>query len=569
LLTEILRDEWGHDGLVVSDWFGVADRVAGIRAGMDLEMPGSGGAWDATVHAALESGELSEADLDTACARVVDVALRVAGRAETPSVDLDAHHALARRAAAAATVLLTNDGVLPLAGGASVALVGAMAQTPRFQGAGSSLVNATRVDTVLDALRAHLEDSSLEYVPGYDAATGETSVDQLAAARTTAAAADVAVVVVGLPARHESEGFDRATLRLPPGHDALVETVLAVNPRTVVVLVNGAPVEIPWADRPAALVEAYLGGQAGGSGLVDVLTGETDPGGRLAESFPVSAVDLPVDAHFADHPTQVEYRETHHVGYRFHDTCGVAPRFAFGHGLSYTTFGLTDLEVGTPDLGTSRTVTVTVTNTGTRAGSTVVQAYVHDPESSVPRPEQELRAFAKVHLGPGESRRLDLVLNHRAFAVYDPTARGWRVEAGEYEVRVGFSSRDLPLRASVVVESGDQVTATAEPSAPVLDDAAFARVLGRDVPRPRPLVPFHRDSTIQDLSGTWLAGRLQKVLTATMARQVDVGDDANTAMMEAAMGQMPLRGVVMASAGRVTFDVLDKVLRVLNLLRRR
>ncbi|MGN0065169.1 MAG: glycoside hydrolase family 3 C-terminal domain-containing protein [Nocardioides sp.] len=572
LLTEILRDEWGFDGVVMSDWFGTADRAVGVRAGMDLEMPGSNGSWNAEVHAALESGALSHADLDRACERLVEMVQRVARDDASPdeapgAVDHDAHHALARRAAAAATVLLTNDGLLPLAGTGRVALLGAMASTPRFQGAGSSLVNATRVDSVLDSLRSRLEpQAQVEYVAGYDPASGEATPADLAAARTAAAEADVAVVVVGLPARHESEGFDRTTLRLPAGHDALVEAVLAVNPRTVVVLVNGAPVEVPWADRPAALVEAYLGGQAGGSGLVDVLTGDAEPGGRLAESFPVSGAELPASANFADHPTQVQYRETFHVGYRFHDTCGVAPRFAFGHGLSYTTFSLGGLTVS--GSGQERQVEVTVTNTGERAGSTVVQVYVHDVASSVPRPEQELKAFAKVHLEPGEARRVQLDLGRRGFAVYDTATAAWAVEAGEFEIRVGTSSRDLPLRSTVVLDSPDTVTAVEAPSRPLVDDAEFAVLLGRSVPAPRPLLPFHRDSTLSDLDGTWLGARLQKLLLSMAGRRVSVGDDANSAMMETAMAQMPLRGVVMAAAGRLTYPVLDRAISVLNAARR-
>ena len=572
LLTEILREEWGFDGLVVSDWFATADRVKGITAGMDLEMPSSRGAWDAAVLAALESGELSEDDLDRCCTRVVELVARVTRHDESPdmapgAVDLDAHHALARRAAAAATVLLTNDGTLPLRDLERVALIGAMSRVPRIQGAGSSLVNATRVDSVVDALRERLGgDVEIAQVDGYDVHSGDATPAQLAEARAAAAAAQVAVVVVGLPARHESEGFDRTTLRLPAGHDALVEAVLAENPRTVVVLVNGAPVELPWADRPAALVEAYLGGQAGGSGLVDVLVGDVDPGGRLAESFPVSGAELAATANFATHPTQVEYRETFHVGYRFHDTCGVAPRFAFGHGLSYTTFALSGLTVS--GSGQQRQVEVTVTNTGDRTGSTVVQAYVHDVESTLPRPEQELKAFAKVELAAQETRRITLDLDRRAFAVYDRESGCWAVESGAYEIRVGTSSRDLPLRTTVVVASSDVVTPAAGPSGPLVDDREFAALLGRVVPRPVPLVPFHRDSTLNDLAGTWLGKRLQAVMFAMAGRRISGADEANADMMDAAMGQMPLRGVVMAAAGRLSFTMLDKAIAVLNAARR-
>ncbi len=564
LLHEILREEWGFDGLVVSDWLGVSDRPVGVRAGMDLEMPGSGGAWDPRVAAALESGQLSEEDLDTACARVVALVQRVAaGRSVPVAADFDAHHDLARRAAAAATVLLTNDGILPLAPTGSVALIGAMARVPRFQGAGSSLVNPTRVDALRDALGDALGDR-MTYADGYDAATGDTSPGQLAEARALAGAADAVVLVVGLPARYESEGFDREHLRLPAGHEALVEAVLAANPRTAVVLVNGAPVEMGWAERPAALVEAYLGGQAAGSALAQVLVGQVEPGGRLAESIPVSALELPAHAHFAHHPTQVEYRETFHVGYRFHDTAGVAPRFAFGHGLGYTTF-----DVAAPVLtgeGTQRRVAVRVTNTGERAGSTVVQAYVGAVGAGVARPDQELRAFAKVFVEPGESRLVGMSLDERAFAHYDVATSQWVVAQGEYEIRVGLSSRDI---REVVRVQLDGVVVEPEPDrAHVLDDAAFAAVLGRAVPTPAALAPFHEDSTIGDLEGTWLGRRLRTLLLKVATRRVDLEDGDNSAMMAAAVNQMPLRGVVMAAGGQLPFAVLKKAIRVLNAARR-
>ncbi len=566
LLTTILREEWGFDGLVMSDWLAVADRPVSLHAGLDLEMPGSKGLWDERVARAVESGELSEADLDAAYDRVVALAQRVAARPPRADFDADAHHALARRAAAAATVLLTNDGILPLVDTAQVALIGAFAAHPRFQGAGSSLVNPTRLDTALDSFRERFGDA-VTYVAGYDADTGETTSADLAAARTAAAAADVAVVVVGLPASYESEGFDRTHLRLPPGHDALVEAVLATNERTVVVLVNGAPVELPWADRPAALVESYLGGQAGGSALVDVLTGDVEPGGRLAESIPVSGLELPAHENFANQPTQVQYREAHLVGYRFHDTCGIAPRFCFGHGLGYTTFELSDLALA--GSGTERAVTVRVTNTGQRAGVTVVQLYVHQPSSTLARPDQELKAFAKVQLDAGETGLMTLDLGRRAFAVYDVDDADWKVEAGPYELRVGFSSRDIRLTETVDLASDDRVHEVPAPAGPVATDAEFAVLLRRPVPAPTPLLPFTTDSSIADLGETWLGARLRGALLKLATKDIDVGEGVNADMMNAVIGQMPLRGIAASSGGRISLDALDRALTVLNTARRR
>ena len=372
------------------------------------------------------------------------------------------------------------------------------------------------------------------------------------------------VVLVGLPTVAESEGFDRTTLRLPEGHETLVEVVTAANRRTVVALSNGGAVEIGWADRAAAVLECYLGGQAGGTALVDVLFGDVEPGGRLAESFPVSVAELPAHVNFATHPTQVQYRETLYVGYRFHDTFDVAPRFCFGHGLGYTTFTVGDLAVeGT---GTDLTATVLVRNTGERPGSEVVQLYVHDVTSTLHRPEQELKAFAKVHLQPGEAQTVSMGLDRRSFAVYDTASGSWVVEAGRFEIRVGTSSRDIRVVAEVDVASDDVVTPVPAPAAAVATDAEFAALLGRPVPAPRPLLPLTEDSTIDDLRQVLLGRPLRRLLLGAVGRTIDLGDEdpGTRAMLDAVLGQMPLRAIVASSGGKVGFGTLDALLRVLN-----
>jgi beta-glucosidase len=584
LLTDILRDEWGFDGLVMSDWLAVFDRPVGVHAGLDLEMPSSQGAWDGRVAKALDSGALSEADLDVACARVIELALRAAsGRREHGDVpvDFDAHHALARKAAAAGTVLLANDGLLPLGPSGTIGLIGAFAESPRYQGAGSSQVNPTRLDTALEAMRARVgTDADLVYAPGYDPRTGSSSAAQLEEARAVASRVDVVVLVVGLPASYESEGFDRDHLRLPDDLYALVNAVLTANPLTALVLINGAPVELDFAAKPAAIVEAYLGGQAAGSAIVDVLFGDAEPGGRLAESFPMKASDLLADQNFGKHPTQVRYLEGLNVGYRFHDTWDVAPRYCFGHGLSYTTFEWTDASV--TGSGVEYSVSVTVTNTGERAGCEVVQVYVHDVASTLFRPEQELKGFAKVHLEPGDSQRVTIPLGRRAFAVWDVASRGWLVEAGDFEIRVAASSRDVRFRELVDVldEVGDgselrpavtSVTGVPTPAGPVATEAEFEKILGRPLPTPRPLMPLTYDSGIDDLRQTWLGRRLHGILMGQIARNFDLGemDEQTATMMRAVLGQMPLRGIVVNSGGRLSFDVLDKLLAVLNFGARR
>ena len=568
-LTDILRDEWGFDGMVVSDWFAVADRPTGIHAGGDLEMPSSTGAWDKAIRAAITEGALDEGDLDTACARIIALSQRVdaerRARRDAPPVDFDAHHEVARRAAVAGTVVLANDGLLPLAPAGRIALIGAFAEDPRYQGAGSSLVHPTRLDTALDALRARLgAEAELVYTPGYDPVTGSSTVEMLSEACVAAQDADAVIVMVGLPSVYESEGFDRTDLQLPPDHDALVRAVTAANPRTAVVLSNGAPVEFDWADRPAAIVEAYLGGQASGTALIDVLFGDAEPGGRLAESFPIAVEDLPAASNFANHPTQVQYRETLYVGYRFHDTFDVPARFCFGHGLSYTTFSYSDLAVN--GSGTDWTVEVTVTNTGDRAGSDVVQVYMRDIESSVHRPEQELRAFAKVPLEAGASQRVTLGLDRRSFAVYDVSAEKWLVEAGDFEVRVGASSQDIRASHTITVTSPDEVTATLKPAEPLATDAEFAALLGHNIPEPRPLLPLHMDSLVDDIGAIPVLRPLSRALLAAVARIAEAdADPATRAMSKAIMRQMPLRGVVARSHRAISFGVMRGIIRVLNL----
>ncbi|WP_062465220.1 glycoside hydrolase family 3 C-terminal domain-containing protein [Demequina soli] len=565
LLTETLRDQWGFDGLVMSDWFAVSDRPLGICAGLDLEMPGTSGAWDAEIKEAHAKGLLTTAELDLAATRVIDLALRTQNDAGSSQVDPAAHHDLARRAAAAGTVLLTNDGILPLERTGSIAVIGAFAKKPRYQGAGSSLVNPTQLDTFLEALRAAVGDAaSVHYAPGYDPRTGDTDEDLLAEVRETARKSDVVIVLAGLPNSFESEGFDRRHLRLPDGHTATVTAAIEANDRTVVALLNGSPIEMPWADRPAAIVEAYLGGQAGGSALADVVLGDVAPGGRLAESFPVSAGDLPSDRDFAGDPKQVEYREGLYVGYRFHDSAGVPARFPFGHGLTYTAFDHSGLTVR--KAGDGYTVTVTVTNVGPREGSEVVQVYVRDPESAVYRPEKELKGFAKVTLAPGTSEKVVVKLDRRAFAVWDVRSQEWRVEPGAFEILVGASSTDIRARRTVKVAEGEAVSPAHGPAAYVANDNEFRLMLGRDIPTPAGVLPFHRDSTTADLRETTAGRAVASMLTQQASKQFDTSDADETtiAMFEAMLGEAPLRMVAMASAGKLTFASLDRLIKLLN-----
>ncbi len=374
--------------------------------------------------------------------------------------------------------------------------------------------------------------------------------------------ADRVVMVVGLPARLETEAKDRAEWGMPAGMDQVAEVVLAANPRTAVVLVNGGTVDVPWADRPAALVEAYLGGQAGGSALADVLLGSAEPGGRLAESIPFAITQLPSDINFPGHPRQVEYRETLNVGYRFHDTHDVPARFPFGHGLAYTTFGY-----GAPEVtgsGTDLIVSVDVTNTGARTGSEVVQVYVRDVESSLPRPAKELAGFAKVRLEPGQTARADVTLDRRSFTVWDVAANDWLVEAGEYEILVGASSTDLRGSITVHIDTEDVLAPVPAPAGPVATDAEFAALLGRPIPVPASQRPFTRTSTAVDLESSRLGRRLVAAMRWGIQRKFADNETGNMDdMLEAVLEGLPLRSFATMSPA-LGFTALDRIIATLN-----
>lgn len=565
LLADILRTEWGFDGLVMSDWGAVSDRVRALAAGLDLEMPGSSGLFDREVLDAVRTGRLPATVVATSAQRVIDLAARAPG-ATHGSMPIEEHDALAARVAAESTVLLHNDGILPLAGTERVALIGAFAEWPRYQGSGSSLVTPTRITTALAAMRDRGVD--VVHAPGYDperSAPDQALIDQAVA---TARDAHVAVVMVGLPALHESEGFDRTTLALPEQHDALVAAVCAANPRTVVVLSNGSPVLMPWRRAAAAIVESYLGGQAGGAGLTAALYDDIAPGGRLAETFPADRRDIAADPWFPGAPRQVTYREGLFVGYRHHVSSGVAPLFAFGHGLSYTEFSWTEAAVDrrSPAPGEDVTVTVRVTNVGPRAGSDVVQVYLADRTGVVLRPERQLAGYAKVRLAPGENRVVTVTVPPRAFEYFDVDAAGWRAPRGRYELLVARSSIEVVHRLDVELTGGTApAPEPADTPAIAAGDEDFARRLGRPLPPVCPARPFTRDSTLGELSDTWVGRALRWAITTGALRSQAAGADPTTRrMVERSIAEIPLRSVAIFSRGVLRLPVVDAVVAVAN-----
>lgn len=476
LLTDILRGEWGFGGLVVSDWGAVSDRVAALAAGLDLEMPSTGGRTDQEIVDAVKAGSLDESVVDVAAGRVVDL---VGKSVVDPDAvfDADEHHALARRVAAECVVLLKNDGVLPLAADTKVAVIGELARTPRYQGAGSSRINPTRLDNALDEIRA-LASVDVAFAPGY--LDDGTTNDELRAAATDAArASEVAVVFVGVPAALESEGFDRNDLELPSEQTELLDAVVAANPNTVVVLSNGGVVRVSgFADRVPAIIEGWLLGQAGGGAIADVLFGVADPAGRLAETIPVRLEDTPSYTDFPGEHGHVRYGEGLFVGYRGVDSRGTDVSFPFGHGLSYTTFDYSDVSVTADD---DVVVTLTVTNTGERSGSDVVQVYLGVPDSSVARAPRELKGFAKVRLDAGESRQVEVPVRRADLAYWDTRVDTWVVEGGVYRTEIGASSRDIRATCTVDID-GDEVSIplTLESSiGEILANPAAAEVLSK------------------------------------------------------------------------------------------
>lgn len=452
-LTEVLRDQWNFDGYVMSDWGAVNNRVEDLKAGLDLEMPSSSGTNDKLIVEAVQKGELDESVLDTAVERILNIVFRYEeNRDKTAVFDRDKDHELARKVAQETIVLLKNDGVLPLQEGEKIAFIGEYVKKPRYQGGGSSHINSHKVTAAWDILK---DMPGITYAQGYEDTQDVTDDKLLEEAVQTAAKAKVAVIFAGLPDSFESEGYDRSHMRMPDCQNELIEKVAAVQPNTIVVLHNGSPVEMPWVDQVKGIVEAYLGGQAVGGAVCDILFGKVNPSAKLPESFPKKLEDNPSYLSYIGEGDMVEYREGIFVGYRYYDKKKMDVLFPFGYGLSYTTFAYSNLRLDKKEMKDTDTVTVSVdvTNTGDRTGKEIVQLYVADKESTVIRPEKELRDFAKVELAPGETKTVSFTLGKRAFAYYNTTIHDWHVETGDFDILIGKSSRDIVLSESVKVES--------------------------------------------------------------------------------------------------------------------
>jgi beta-glucosidase len=455
LLTEILKDEWGFEGLVVSDWGAVHNRVSALKAGLDWEMPGPQERRVKAVVEAVRSGELDEAILNESVRRILRIVFKAKETPKIGSFDVDVHHELARKIASEGMVLLKNDGILPLKGHQQIAVIGRSAENAHFQGGGSSHINTTKVAIPFKELQSCAEDTEMTYTEGYPS-DDSFRQDLINKAVTLAQSADVALLYIALPTFKESEGYDRQDLDLTQQQIALIKAVAKVQPKTVIVLNNGAPVAMSeWVDLVPAVLEGWMMGQAGGAALAEILFGHINPSGKLGETFPLKLADTPSYTNFPGGAGKVQYGEGLFIGYRYYDTKQMPVLFPFGHGLSYTTFEYSNPKV------TSRnfkdvdgvTITVDVTNTGILAGKEIVQVYVHDKKSDLIRPVKELKGFAKVELQPGETRSVSIPMDFRSFAYYHPEYKKWVAEEGDFDIFIGASSADIRFCLTVTLES--------------------------------------------------------------------------------------------------------------------
>lgn len=559
LLQDILRRDWGFDGAVVTDWGGSNDHALGVKNGSTLEMPAPGGDAVRELLKAVETGKISESDVDARLDELLTLVLDTHAAVENHSLsfDADAHHALARRAAAESAVLLKNDGgILPLAAGASVAVIGDFAETPRYQGAGSSAVNSIKVDTFLDCLK----DSGLHsvgFAAGFDR-QGKPDDAKKAEAVALAKKADTVLLCLGLDEIKESEGLDRADMKLADNQIELLQAVQQTNPNTVVIVSAGASLETPWLAHCRALVYGALGGQAGAGAMVDVLTGKINPSGKLAETWANAHADTPAKDNFAGAGRTVQYREGLYVGYRYYQTAGVPVAFPFGYGLSYTSFAYSELKAD------ARSVTLTVTNTGSRAGAEIVQVYAAKPDAQIFRPAQELKAFTKVWLEAGESKTVTLPLDDKAFRYWNTKTDSWEVEGGTYELRVGASSADIRLTAAVEVNGTSAPNPYAGKALPHytsgkvqhVPDDEWETLLGR--PIPADTVKIDRNMTLGELNHSrsplcWLVWAvLSMMLNASYKR----GKPNLNVMFQY---NMPLRALAKMTSGAISMGMVDGI----------
>ncbi len=581
LLGKILRDEWGHQGLAITDWGAMNQRVEALAAGLAVEMPGPNWGNDAAIVAAVEEGILDETVLDQAVEKILELIFKAWENLDDSfQYDQEAHHALARRAAGEGAVLLKNfDQILPLRKDTRVALIGEMAKTPRYQGAGSSLVNPFRMDSIYDEMIEIAGEGKISFAPGYPLEGLGINPDLVQGALAVARDADVVVICAGLPEIFEIEGLDREHMALPLSQNQLIEALAEEHDQVVVVLSNGAPVEMPWIDQVQAILEGYLGGQAGGGAVADILYGETNPSGKLAETFPIHLEDTPCYNYFPGGPRTVEYRESLFVGYRFYDTVEKEVLFPFGHGLSYTSFEYSGLILSASRISDLEEliVNLTVKNTGDMAGKEIIQLYIKPTAPSAFRPVKELKAFTKVTLQPGEEKEISFVLDRRAFTHFSTGLKDWQVETGEYQVLVGASSRDIRCQGDVWIESGRSDVSIPErdrhptylnfPADAGVSREDFAFLMEGSVPGniAEKKGEYTLNTPIGDLRGSltgrWLARYLRNQVEKMTG---DLSQSPNAIMIRSVLVGLPLRGLAMFAGQGINPEIMDGLLTMVN-----
>ncbi|GAB6108455.1 beta-glucosidase [Fusibacter bizertensis] len=579
LLTDILREEWSYEGVLITDWGATNDRVKGLAAGQDVEMPGINGENSQKIIHAVKCGILSMEQLDKAVVRIIMMLLEK-NKHSSENSDSDGqsftneHHQLAKEIASEGIVLLKNEGILPLSRNDKIAIIGNMAEHPRFQGSGSSFMNPTKLDTVYDCLKDQIEHSkTIVYCQGYldDGIIHQRLIDEAILASSNA---DKVVIFAGLSERYESEGFDRLNLKLPPTHEKLIEEILKVNQKIVVVLSNGAPVSMPWKDSVSAILEGYLSGQAGASAMVDIIFGDINPSGKIAETFPESDALPP---YFTKTKASALYKEGLYVGYRYFDRYAGKVAFPFGHGLSYTTFDLSEPKV-TVQMKDSKfngcTAFVKVNNIGQQTGKTVVQAYVSALDSICHRPLKVLGQFDKIELEVGMLKEIKLELPKSAFSVYNTKTNRWHVEPGVYEVRLGFSSVDLPVSLKVVIEEtqsdgklemtkADQFYKQAYGKSLQIDDNQYFALYDLRVQEMNAveIKTFDLNTPIFEMRKTFIGSILMQIIKIgvkiNMKKQ---NNEGMKNMVKSIVEEMTLRNLVMMSGGIVTHKMTEAFL---------
>ncbi len=577
LLTEILRDEWGFEGAVMSDWGAVSDRVKGVAAGLDLEMPYSGPYNDKSVADAVKAGLLSEADLDKAAGRILDLVLdRPADRQKTDSVYRDSH-VLAAKIARESAVLLKNNGALPASTALKTAVIGAFAKEPRYQGSGSSRIHPTELPLTFDVFTNM--GVRFDYAPGYSASDGDSDDSMIRDAVTTAQGKDIVFIFAGLPDKYESEGFDRSSMDLPESHNRLISEVSETNPNTVVILFGGAPVLMPWISKVNAVLLFYLPGQAGADAIVDLLYGKYSPCGKLAETFPLSLEENPSYPNFG-FPRQCEYRESIFIGYRYYDTAKKPVLFPFGHGLSYSTFEYSELKLGKSAISNHESVSasVRIRNTGAFDAAEIVQFYVKPPESKIFKAEKELKEFTKVFLRAGEERVVQVTFDERAFSFYNINMRGWHTETGVYQILAASSSQDVRLDAELAITSDQEADVPDyRLKAPAyyslgnyghgIPKEQFETVFGSRIEDP--VIPhkgvFDLNSTVSEVSTTWAGRMMKKQINKEMTKAYqNAGSENEALMMKAMINDLPLRSIALFSDGKVGIGMIEALILVMN-----